>query len=95
VTRGYRAIVILGLVVFAACDRLTQPIGQGGTTGPTITITSVVSSQDAVSISGDQVTFNNDSRSHEMASDPHPPTKTAPINQVGVLGAGRVARQGT
>ena len=67
--------------------------GSPGPSGATITIGSNgVVSPTQVSIStGQSVTFiNNDSRSHEMASDPHPThTNCPPINAVGVLAAGQ------
>jgi plastocyanin len=99
VTRGYQAIVILGLVVLAACDSSDSAPsgGGGGTTGPTITITSSGVSPKTLTVSpGTQVTFfNNDSRSHEMASDPHPTHENCTaINQVGVVGAGQSRQTG-
>ncbi len=45
---------------------------------------------------GSQVTFvNNDSRSHFIASDPHPDHTDCPaINQVGLLGPGQSRQTG-
>jgi len=60
--------------------------------GATITITSSGVSPRAVTVSaGSRVTFvNNDSRAHEMASDPHPSHTACPaINDVGFLQAGQ------
>lgn len=67
------------------------------TTPPTDTATITISSAGAVSPAsvtitrGGRVTFiNNDSRSHDMASDPHPEHTTCPeINSVGFLNAGQ------
>lgn len=67
--------------------------GNPAPSGATITIGSNGAVSPAqVSIStGQSVTFvNNDSRSHEMASDPHPTHTNCPsINAVGVLAAGQ------
>jgi len=67
-----------------------------GTTGPsgaTVTITAAGVSPSSVSITvGQSVTFiNNDTRSHEMASDPHPTHGTCPgiENGIGTLAAGQ------
>lgn len=105
-TRGYHwlagAAAGLALTV-AACGggsgdsgSPTSP-GGGGTTsnGPvaaTITITSAGVSPKSVTIPvGSRVNFiNNDSRSHDMASNPHPVHTDCPaINVVGLLSAGQ------
>ena len=57
-------------------------------TGATITITSSGASPRSVTVSaGSRVTFvNNNSRAHDMSSDPHPVHTDCPeINQVGFL----------
>ena len=67
------------------------------TTTPTESATITISSTGSVSPTtvtvtrGGRVTFvNNDSRSHDMASDPHPEHSTCPeINSVGFLNAGQ------
>jgi plastocyanin len=76
----------------------TNPSPVGGSPGPsgaTITIgANGAVSPSSVTVSvGQSVTFvNNDSRVHEMASDPHPThTDCPPINAVGVLNAGQSA----
>jgi plastocyanin len=76
----------------------TNPSPVGGSPGPsgaTITIgANNAVSPSSVTISvGQSVTFvNNDSRVHEMASDPHPAhTDCPPINALGVLGPGQSA----
>ncbi|MSO83727.1 MAG: hypothetical protein EXQ53_10600 [Acidobacteria bacterium] len=66
-------------------------------TGATITITSTGASPRAVTISaGSRVTFvNNDSRVHDMASNPHPSHTDCPaINDVGFLTAGQTKTTG-
>ena len=71
--------------------------GTPGTSGATITITSAGVSPRAVTINpGESVTFiNNDSRSHEIASNPHPAHGDCPaINSLGVLQAGQTRLTG-
>lgn len=65
--------------------------GGGGGGGPIITISSSgVSTADLTVSPGTRVTFrNNDSRPHNMTSDPHPDHQDCPeINAVGVLQPG-------
>lgn len=66
--------------------------GSPGPIGATITITSagVVSPSSVTINSGESVNFvNNDTRVHEMSSDPHPAHTDCPaINQVGALNIG-------
>ena len=69
----------------------------GGSSGATITITSSGVSPRAVTVSvGSRVTFvNNDSRPHEMNSDPHPDHTDCPaINDVGFLQPGQSRQTG-
>ena len=65
--------------------------GTGGTVAATITITaSGVSPRDVTVALGSRVTFvNNDSRPHDMASDPHPAHTDCPAVNVGFLQAGQ------
>lgn len=71
--------------------------GTGGSGGASATATITIGANGAVSPStvtvtqGGRVTFvNNDSRSHEMSSDPHPSHEDCPpIDQVGFLAAGQ------
>jgi plastocyanin len=67
--------------------------GTPGTSGATITISSTgVVSPSSVTINpGESVTFvNNDSRGHEIASNPHPAHTDCPaINALGVIQAGQ------
>ena len=71
----------------------TTPSGSSpGASGATITVANGTVSPSSVSISvGQSVTFvNNDSRSHEVASDPHPAHTNCPsINALGILGTGQ------
>jgi plastocyanin len=66
--------------------------------GPTITISSsgVVSPRELAVSPGARVLFvNNDSRRHDMGSDPHPEHTDCPeINQVGVLNPGQSRETG-
>ena len=65
--------------------------GTGGTVSATITITAAGVSPSSVTVSpGQRVTFvNNDSRPHDMASDPHPEHNQCPEINVGFLQAGQ------
>jgi plastocyanin len=94
------SLVALGLL--AACGGYTSPStvtvivrdgGAGGTSGATITITGSGVSPSAVTVAvGQTVTFvNNDNRSHEMASNPHPQHGSCPSMEAGLgtIGAGQ------
>jgi plastocyanin len=73
------------------------PTPTPGPTGTTITITNNTVSPSTLTISrGQQVTFvNNDSRAHEMNSDPHPEHTDCPeLNQVGHLEPGQQRTSG-
>lgn len=101
------AVPALALVVMAAAcgggDGGSGPTPSsptpttGGTNSATITITSSGVAPRAVTVSvGSRVTFvNNDSRPHDMASDPHPSHGDCPaINDVGFLQAGQSRQTG-
>jgi hypothetical protein len=76
--------------------------GGGGTTDPpvatsTITITSSGANPRSITVApGTRVTFvNNDSRTHEMHSDPHPEHTDCPaINDVGFMTVGQTKLTG-
>lgn len=73
----------------------TEPVNPTPTN--TITITaSGVSPKDVLIAPGTRVLFQNmDSRSHNMASDPHPEHSDCPeINQVGLLAVGQSRETG-
>lgn len=80
----------------------TGGTGGGGTGGPTSTATITIGSNGSVSPStvtitqGGRVTFvNNDSRSHDMSSDPHPSHEDCPpLDQVGFLSPGQSKTSG-
>jgi plastocyanin len=94
------SIVLLALCV-SACggddDPGTGPSGGGGggggtgTIAATITITAAGVSPSSVTVApGSRVTFvNNDSRPHEMDSDPHPAHSDCPEINVGFIQAGQ------
>src|SRR5262245_5662607 len=67
--------------------------GGGGTGAATITITAAGVSPKNVTVAlGQRVTFvNNDSRPHEMDSDPHPTHTDCPEITVGFIAAGQSA----
>ena len=92
--------VIGGIVSVATCPDPAAPAAAVPTPAPspapsstaTITITSAGASPQTVTIAaGGRVTFvNNDSRSHNMSSDPHPThTDCSALNQVGFLAPGQ------
>jgi len=100
------SIVALALLA-SACggsDNPTAPSGGGGgggggggTSAATITITAAGVSPSSVTVSaGSRVTFvNNDSRPHDMNSDPHPEHTDCPaINQVGFMTPGQTKLTG-
>ena len=72
---------------------ISASTGSTGPSGATITITATGVSPSQVSVTiGQSVTFiNNDTRPHEMASDPHPTHGTCPSieNGIGTLNAGQ------
>jgi len=72
---------------------ISPSTGSPGPSGATVTITAAGVSPSQVSITvGQSVTFiNSDSRSHEMASDPHPTHGTCPgiESGIGTLAAGQ------
>jgi plastocyanin len=73
------------------------PTTGGGSASATITITASGVSPNAVTVTpGGRVTFvNNDTRSHDMASDPHPSHGDCPpLNDVGFLTPGQTKTSG-
>lgn len=75
----------------------TTPTPAPTTGDATITITSAGVSPVALTVApGTRVTFvNNDSRSHDMSSDPHPDHTNCPeINQAGFLNPGQSRQTG-
>jgi plastocyanin len=67
--------------------------GSGGTSGATVTITGAGVNPSTVNVAvGQTVTFvNNDSRAHQISSDPHPQHGSCPGIEAGLgtLGAGQ------
>ena len=95
------AFVVAGVLTMAACgeDGVSAPTSNpgGSTGGATITITSDgVSTRNVTVVRGAQVTFvNNDSRPHDIRSDPHPSHgDCSEINQVGVIQPGNNRQTG-
>jgi len=98
----HRCLGVAGLVALtcSACgggnDNPTAPSGgggssgSGGTTAATITITAAGISPKTVTVAvGTRVTFvNNDSRPHDMNSNPHPEHTDCPEINVGFISAG-------
>ena len=95
--RSTRSVVVAIMLGSAACkgDSTSPSVMPTATT--TITITSNGVSPKAIVIgAGSQVNFvNNDSRQHEMDSDPHPEHTDCPaINQVDLIVAGQSKQTG-
>jgi len=83
------------LALLASCGKTNPSAPPVQST--TITITSAgVSPKNVIVSAGDRVLFvNNDGRSHNMTSDPHPDHNDCPeINQVGFLSAGQSRETG-
>jgi plastocyanin len=103
--RAWPAVVVV-LAVAAACgggDSPSAPTASGGGSGgvpdlSTITISNggVASPQSVTIRQGGRVTFvNNDSRPHDMSSDPHPTHEDCPpMGQVGFLTPGQSRTSG-
>ena len=96
------AATVIILVALCACGgSSTSPSGvtiivrDGGTgpSGATVTLTSAGASPRSVTVTvGQAVRFvNNDSRAHEIASDPHPQHGSCPSMEAGLgtIGAGQ------
>jgi plastocyanin len=94
------AIAIVAAVAATACSGASTTSPTPGAPAPssaTITITSSGVSPTTVTVSaGGQVTFvNNDSRNHNMLSDPHPEHTDCPeLEQVGFLTPGQSRTSG-
>jgi hypothetical protein len=85
---------ILACLVLGGCGGGSSPTTPSppGTNQPTVTISaSGAVTTEIVVAPGTRVLFiNNDSRPHEMSSDPHPEHTDCPeINQVGLLDPGQ------
>ena len=84
-----RAALLIIVVLIAACGG--SPSSPSGDPSTTITLSaSGVSATQVTVAPGSRVTFvNNDSRAHNMTSDPHPEHNECPeINTVGLLQPG-------
>ena len=98
-----RSAMIIGALCLPACGgsggggSTMSPSPGTGPVGATVTITSSGVSPKAVTVNvGEVVTFvNTDTRSHDMASDPHPVhTDCPPINAVATLAPGQSRNTG-
>ena len=86
-----------GILATCACGSSSSTSPSPGPSAATITISNnAVSPKNVTVTRGSQVLFvNNDSRPHNMASDPHPDHTDCPeINQVGVLNPGQSRQTG-
>jgi plastocyanin len=87
-----RASAACLLILVSSCGGSSPSGPSGGSSATTITITSAGVSASQLNITqGTRVLFvNNDSRSHNMTSDPHPEhNDCTEINTVGLLQPGR------
>ena len=92
------------LLLIAACGSALAGCGRDSPNDPseppaaaTVTLTAAGATPKVVQISpGSRVRFiNNDTRAHNMVSDPHPEHNDCPeINQVGVLAPGQTRETG-
>jgi plastocyanin len=94
-----RSAIIVGALCLPACGggSTMSPSPGNGPVGATVTITSSGVSPKAVTVNvGEVVTFvNNDTRSHDMESDPHPEhTDCPPIKAVATLAPGQSRNTG-
>ena len=97
--RRQQTILLVSLIGLAACggSDSSSPSTPGVTPAATITITASGVSPKTVTVSpGSQVLFiNNDSREHQMYSDPHPEHTDCPeFDQVGALAPGQRRQTG-
>ena len=91
VSPGVRWGWLVVAVAFAGCSKTSPTPTPTTTPSVTITITSA-----GANPKGARVLFvNNDTREHEMASDPHPDHTDCPVlNQVGLLQPGQQRETG-
>ena len=90
-----RVLPVLTALSVAACGGASPSSPSTG--GATVTITSAgVSSAQINVVQGSRVTFvNNDTRAHNMTSDPHPEHTDCPeLNTVGLLQPGQSRETG-
>ena len=102
----YKLVLIVAAIVAVGCgggddDTPTSPSNPSNPTPvptTTITLTAAGANPQVISVPvGSRVTFiNNDSRSHEMHSDPHPNHGDCPpIDDVGFIAVGQTKQTGT
>jgi plastocyanin len=102
----YKLVLIVAVIVAAGCgggddDTPTSPSNPSNPTPvptTTITLTAAGANPQVITVpAGSRVTFiNNDSRSHEMHSDPHPNHGDCPpIDDVGFIAVGQSKQTGT
>lgn len=90
-------VALLGLVSCGGSSPTQPPDNTPPTVTNTITITAQGASPRNIQINaGSRVTFvNNDTRAHNMTSDPHPEHTTCPeLNSVGLLTPGQSRESG-
>jgi len=97
--RARSVLPLLGLVTAVACGGSSPPPGGPTSPSPSATITigaAGVTPKNVQITLGERVRFvNNDSRAHNIGSDPHPEHTDCPdINQVGFLSPGQSRETG-
>jgi hypothetical protein len=95
---GWLALLVVATAISCGGDSSpTQPTPPGGGPAATVTITAAGADPRTVNVpAGGRILFiNNDSRPHEMNSDPHPSHEDCPeLNQVGHLNPGQQRESG-
>jgi plastocyanin len=95
-----RRLAVLGILLLAGCgggSGSPSSPSNGGNAATTVTITPSGVSPSTLTVNqGDRVLFvNNDTRSHNMTSDPHPDHQDCPpLNNVGLLQPGQSRETG-
>jgi hypothetical protein len=98
---GERSLALAIVLVLCACGSKAPTVPSPSTLPPVQTTTIVITSAGASprnveAVQGSRILFiNNDSRSHNMTSDPHPEHDACPeLNQVGFLSPGQSRETG-
>lgn len=97
---GLVAVVLAGSVAACGGGGGSSPTGPSGPApgpgpvGATVTITSSGTNNVTVNVGQSVSIVNNDSRTHNIASDPHPVHTNCPALNVGVLSPGQSRTSG-
>jgi plastocyanin len=99
---GSSALLAVSLMAAACGGGSSSPTTPGGgTTPPSVTNTITITAQGAsprfieIAVGSRVRMINNDTRAHNMASDPHPAHTDCPeLNQIGLLAPGQSLESG-